>query len=68
MTERAVASDRAAPRAWIGPRGARILYGGVALLYWASLYIYVPTLSAYAATLTPDLALIGTIRSREPLP
>lgn len=63
MTERAVASDRAAPRAWIGPRGARILYGGVALLYWASLYIYVPTLSAYAATLTPDLALIGTILS-----
>ncbi len=44
-------------------RVAVVLYGTVALLYWASLYTYVPTLPTYAGTLTPDLALIGTILS-----
>ena len=46
-----------------GHRVAVVLYGAVALLYWASLYTYVPTLPMYAETLTPDLALIGTILS-----
>jgi MFS family permease len=44
-------------------RVAVVLYGAVALLYWASLFTYVPTLPMYAETLTPDLALIGTILS-----
>ena len=42
---------------------ARILYGAVALLYWASLYTYVPTLPNYARTFTSDLALVGLIIS-----
>jgi MFS family permease len=63
VAEPNLASGRAAPRVWIGPRGARILYGAIALLYWASLYAYVPTLPAYAGTLTTDLALIGSILS-----
>ncbi len=44
-------------------RTAVVLYATVALLYWASLFTYLPTLPTFAATLTPDLALIGTILS-----
>ena len=44
-------------------RKARLLYGAVALLYWASLYTYVPTLPNYAHTFTSDLALVGLIIS-----
>lgn len=44
-------------------RKGRLLYGAVALLYWASLYTYVPTLPNYARTFTGDLALVGLIIS-----
>lgn len=64
MTGRAASPDRAVPAAaFVGTRAARFLYGAVALLYWAALFTYVPTLPAYAATLTPDLALVGAILS-----
>jgi MFS family permease len=43
------------------PRFAPVLYGAVALFFWASLYAYVPTLPNYARTFTDDLALIGLI-------
>ena len=44
-------------------RLARTLYGAVVLLFWASLYTYVPTLPNYARTFTDDLALVGLIIS-----
>ncbi|MEJ2210070.1 MAG: MFS transporter, partial [Anaerolineae bacterium] len=37
------------------------LYTGVTFLYWASLYLYLPTLSTYAQLKTGSLALVGTI-------
>ncbi len=46
-----------------GARVAVVLYSLVCLLYWASLFTYLPTLPTYAASITPDLALIGTILS-----
>jgi MFS family permease len=56
-------SAPSASRFMASRRVALILYGAVALLYWASLYTYVPTLPTYAETITPNLALIGTILS-----
>ncbi len=43
------------------PKLAPILYGAVALFFWASLYTYVPTLPTYARTFTDDLALVGLV-------
>lgn len=39
------------------------LYVVSAFLYWASLYLYVPTLSVFAQTRTDSLALVGIILS-----
>jgi len=36
-----------------------ILYTTAAVLFWASLYLYMPTLSVYAKTKTADLAPVG---------
>lgn len=36
---------------------------GVALLYWAGLYLYMPTLSVYVQLRVDDLATVGTILS-----
>jgi MFS family permease len=46
-------------RARLAPTIVAIL----ALLYWASLYTYVPTLPTYAKTLTDNLASVGVILS-----
>jgi MFS family permease len=40
-----------------------LMYILVAYLYWAGLYLYVPTLPVYIQTRTGDLALIGTVLS-----
>lgn len=40
-----------------------VLYVAAAFFYWASLYLYVPTLPVYAQTKTQDLALVGVILS-----
>ena len=39
------------------------LYAGAAILYWMSLYLYVPTLATYCQTKTDDLALVGVVLS-----
>ena len=43
------------------PRFAPVLYGAVALFFWASFYAYVPTLPNYPRTFTDDLALVCLI-------
>lgn len=40
-----------------------ILYGLIVILYWASLYLYTPTLPTYVASKTDDLALVGVVLS-----
>jgi MFS family permease len=40
-----------------------ILYAATVFFYWASLYVYVPTLPAYARTVTDNLALVGVVLS-----
>ena len=40
-----------------------LAYIFVALLYWAALYLYVPTLPVYLQTKTANLALVGTVLS-----
>ena len=40
-------------------RGLLALYMAAVVFYWASMYLYVPTLSVYAATKTDNLALVG---------
>ncbi|MFN2283859.1 MAG: MFS transporter [Anaerolineae bacterium] len=42
-------------------RGLLVLYIAAVVFYWMSLYLYVPTLSVYAATKTDDLALVGIV-------
>ena len=42
-------------------RGLLVLYITAVVFYWMSLYLYVPTLSVYAATKTDDLALVGIV-------
>ncbi len=37
------------------------LFVGIVFLYWAALYLYVPSLPTYAQTKTDSLALVGTI-------
>ncbi len=39
------------------------LYAVIGVLYWMSLYTYVPTLSTYAKTKTDNLALVGVVVS-----
>ncbi len=38
-----------------------MLYIAAVVFYWMSLYLYVPTLSVYAATKTDDLAMVGIV-------
>ena len=42
-------------------RGLLVLYLAAVIFYWMSLYLYVPTLSVYAATKTDNLALVGIV-------
>ncbi|MGC9394015.1 MAG: MFS transporter [Anaerolineae bacterium] len=42
-------------------RGLLVLYIAAVVFYWMSLYLYVPTLSVYAAMKTDDLALVGIV-------
>ena len=42
-------------------RGLLVLYIAAVVFYWMSLYLYVPTLSVYAATKTENLALVGIV-------
>jgi MFS family permease len=40
-----------------------ILYGVAVALFWASLYLYVPTLPVYAESRTTNLAMVGVVLS-----
>jgi MFS family permease len=40
-----------------------ILYGAAVALFWASLYLYVPTLPVYAESRTTNLAMVGVVLS-----
>jgi MFS family permease len=40
-----------------------ILYATAVALFWASLYLYVPTLSVYTETKTTNLAMVGIVLS-----
>ena len=42
-------------------RGLLGLYMAAVVFYWASMYLYVPTLSVYAATKTDNLAMVGIV-------
>ncbi len=44
-------------------RGMLILVTAAVALYWASMYLYVPTLPVYAEEITGDLVMVGTILS-----
>lgn len=44
-------------------RGMLILVSAAVAFFWASLYLYVPTLPVYAEEVTHDLALVGVILS-----
>lgn len=44
-------------------RGMLFLVTAAVTFYWASLYLYVPTLPVYAEEITGDLAVVGTILS-----
>ena len=63
MNKPTAPSPTPARSAFSGRRGAIILYAVVAFFYWASLYVYVPTLPTYAKTVTDNLALVGVILS-----
>ena len=45
-------------------RGILIPYTAAVVFYWMSLYLYVPTLSVYAASKTDNLALVGIVLSQ----
>lgn len=45
-------------------RGLIILYLAAVVFYWMALYLYVPTLSVYAASKTENLALVGIALSQ----
>ncbi len=42
-------------------RGLLVLYMAAVVFYWASMYLYVPTLSVYAASKTDNLAMVGIV-------
>lgn len=42
-------------------RGLLALYMAAVVFYWASMYLYVPTLSVYVKTKTDDLAMVGIV-------
>jgi MFS family permease len=64
MNESPTAEAAQASPAVIGSRRLTIgLYIAAAFLYWASLYLYVPTLPTYAQGKTESLALVGVILS-----
>jgi MFS family permease len=64
MNESPTAEAAQASPAAIGGRRLTIgLYIAAAFLYWASLYLYVPTLPTYAQSKTESLALVGVILS-----
>ncbi len=46
-----------------GRRGMLTLVTAAVTFYWASLYLYVPTLPVYAEEITGDLVMVGTILS-----
>ena len=52
----------AGPRAWSGSRRwLRAMYILVALLFWISLYIYLPTLPSYIESKSGSLAVVGVV-------
>ncbi len=58
------AHSRPAPVAVAGRRRLSIaVYVVASLLYWVSLYLYVPTLPTYAQSKVEDLAVVGVILS-----
>jgi MFS family permease len=64
MNESPAAEVAHASPAATGSRRLTIgLYVAAAFLYWASLYLYVPTLPTYAQSKTESLALVGVILS-----
>ncbi len=42
-------------------RGLLVLYMAAVVFYWTSMYLYVPTLSVYAASKTDNLAMVGIV-------
>lgn len=42
----------------------KILYGLAAVLFWGTLYIYVPTLPTYIQTKTASLAMVGVVTAQ----
>lgn len=44
-------------------RTLRLLYAIAVIFYWASLYLYMPTLSVYAESKTTNLATVGVVLS-----
>ena len=42
-------------------RGLLALYMAAVVFYWASMYLYVPTLSVYAESKTDNLAMVGIV-------
>lgn len=59
----AATAEATRTRATLARRLAPVTVAIVALLYWASLYTYVPTLPTFAKTLTDNLATVGVILS-----
>ncbi len=38
-----------------------VLYGAACFMFWAAMYTYVPTLSTYAESMSPNLSLVGVV-------
>ncbi len=57
-------STRATPPALRGQHLPRVLYTLIAFLYWAALYLYVPTLPTYIQSKSGNLALVGVVLSQ----
>lgn len=58
MAERTIAQNGLGNKKWmVAP------YAVAAFLYWAALYLYMPTLPTYARSKADDLALVGTMLS-----
>ncbi len=58
MTEHAVS---------LSPRNRRLtvaLYGAAVVLYWMSLYLYMPTLPTYVESKSTNLAMVGVVLSQ----